>query len=151
MAILPVTPVQCCLRQSPHCSHAHSAMILSLNPFMLLSEAGARLPLMCRCRTTLTRVLEPIVRKTAICSAGISNIQVPSILNFPRVMEHSKSLTSSLGRNVSEPIVQPRDRTFESMPGYNARCEALMPSAPDNKPQNELTSPAQCPTGRWIN
>lgn len=148
MAILLVTPLQCCLRQSPHYSHAHSAMTLSLNPSMLLSEAGARLPLMCRCRTTLTRVLEPIVRKTAKCSAGIPNIKVSSILNFPRVMEHSKSLTSSLGRNVSEPIVQPRARTFESMPGYNALCEALMPSAPDKKSQNELTSPAQCPTGK---
>jgi hypothetical protein len=151
MAILPVTPVQCRLRQSPQCSPAHSAMTLSLNPFMLLSEAGARLPLMCRCRTTQTRVLEPIVRKITKCSADISNIQVPSILNFPRVMAHCKSLTSSLGRNVSEPIVQPRDRTFESMPGYNALCEALMPSGPENTLQNELTSPAQCPAGRWIN
>ncbi|PMD25145.1 hypothetical protein NA56DRAFT_565658 [Hyaloscypha hepaticicola] len=63
----------------------------------------------------------------------------------------TRTNSTSLGRNVSEPIVQPRDRTLESMPGYNALCEALMPSAPDNKPQNELTSPAQCPTGRWIN
>ncbi len=149
MAILPVTLVQCCLRRSPPCSHANPVMTLSLNPFMLLLEAGARLPLMCRCRITQTRVLEPIVRKITKCSADISNIQVPSILSFPRVMAHCKSLTSSLGRNVSEPIVQPRDRTFESMPGYNALCEALMPSGPGNTLQNELTSPLQCSGGRW--
>jgi hypothetical protein len=56
------------------------------------------------------------------------------------------STRANTSRNVSDPmqISQSLDRQFESIHqsgGYDALCEALMPSAPVNTPQNEAASP----------
>jgi hypothetical protein len=56
------------------------------------------------------------------------------------------STRANTSRNVSDPmqISQTIDCRFESMPNpgaYDALCEALMPSAPVNTPQNEVASP----------
>jgi hypothetical protein len=48
-------------------------------------------------------------------------------------------------------IVQTLDRRFESMPAYNELCEALMPSAPVNTPQNVATPEPQSTTSKWNN
>ncbi|KAE9381698.1 hypothetical protein N431DRAFT_539284 [Stipitochalara longipes BDJ] len=62
--------------------------------------------------------------------------QASTDLSMPDCSDPS---TRSNSRNVSDPmqISQTLDHQFESMPAYDELCEALMPSAPANTPQNE--------------
>jgi hypothetical protein len=71
--------------------------------------------------------------------------QPSSDVSMPDYSDPSTQANTS--RNVSDPmqISQTLDRRFESIHqsgAYDALCEALMPSAPVNTPQNEAVSPA---------
>lgn len=61
--------------------------------------------------------------------------------------DYSSSNSRGASRNITDPMIltEKQDRRFGSlqMPGaYDSLCEALMPSAPDNTPQNEAETPA---------
>jgi hypothetical protein len=61
--------------------------------------------------------------------------------------DYGNSTKATSSRQVSDPmqIVEPMDRRYESMPmagAYESLCEALIPSAPANTPQNGGASPA---------
>jgi hypothetical protein len=61
--------------------------------------------------------------------------------------DYSSSNSRGASRNITDPMIltEKQDRRFGSlqMPGaYDSLCEALMPSAPDNTPQNEAETHA---------